>query len=134
MRIATSYALPDGWHYEWCTLDESAKDTCIYPDVGCIHQGYTILREREIEELAGGKKVKRMVTVSEPEARAESLALATPFLTGEMQRSTPIWEGVKTAKAREQRAKEERMREAARDRALEEKLLAEERAKLKVVP
>lgn len=129
MRLAASYALPEGFYYEWCsradTPEEAAND--IYPGVGCIHQGYSIPKEREVEETVGGKRVKRKVAVTEAEARAESLAQAEPFLLGELQRSIPMWEG---AKVQEER----RLRAQARQRVLEEKLLAEERARLKAVP
>ena len=126
MRIATSYALADGWYFECCSRDDTPEQAalCAYPDIGCIHQGYTIYKRTET--TTGDTPT---VIVTEAQARAEALARAVPFLTGELQRTIHIWEGAKAARAREQRAKEEQMREAARDKALAEKLLQEERDK-----
>ena len=119
MRLATNYAEPGGWYYEFCTLDPLKATECIYPDVGCVHQGYNVKAERKVDG--------RTVTLTEPEAQAETLTRATAFLGGELARSVPMWEGARIQNERKTRA-------AMKQRALEEKILAEERAKLLVVP
>lgn len=128
MRLATTYAEPGGWYYEFCTLDGLQAAACIYPDVGCIHQGYNIKAERK------DAKGALLTPLTEPEARAEALALAVPFLEQERARSFPIWEGARIKKERERVQKELQMRAEAKDKALAEKMLAEERAKPKPVP
>lgn len=129
MRLAYSYAKPDGWYFEFCTRDDTvlAAAEDIYPDVGCIHQGYEVHNTREVEETVNGKLVKRTITVTHEQALAEVEPKAKAFLAGELARSLPMWEG---AKIQEER----RLRAQARQRALEEKLLAEERAKLAARP
>ena len=113
MRLATSYVRPGGYYFEFCTRadtsDEAAND--IYPDVGCIHQGYDIPNTR------AGKPV------TQAEARAEAQAKAEVFLASELANAIPMWEG---AKVQEER----RLRAEARVKALELKLLDEERARL----
>lgn len=106
MRIAESYALPDGWYLEFCTLDEAQKGSCVYPDVGCIHQGYT---------AAGA--------TSEAGARQAVEAKARTFLDGELVRNIPMWRAA-------ERNLERKIRADARRRALEERIMAEERARL----
>ena len=114
MRLAVHYAEPGGWYYEWCTrADTLAEATaCIYPDVGCIHQGYNIKAARE------GKADR-----TEAEACAETLTLATAFLEPQLARATPVWEAARVQEERTIRAK-------AKRQALEERVLAEERARL----
>ena len=100
MRLAITYPEPGGWYYEWCSRADTPaeKDACIYPDVGCVHQGYNVKAVR-----VGADGVA--VTLTEDQARAEALALAAPFLERELARRAPIWEA--------DRAREERKRSAA---------------------
>lgn len=125
MRLAVHYAEPGGWYYEWCTrADTLAEATaCIYPDVGCIHQGYNMPDSRVVDAIEDGKPVKRTVPIPELEARAESLASATAFLVPQLARATPAWEAFRVHEERTIRAR-------AKRQALEERVLAEERARL----
>lgn len=109
MRLATSYDAGDTWYFEYCSRAPLDAMNCIYPDVGCLHQGYNI------------PKVKG---ATQADAAVKSLAKAEAFLPAEAARSAPIWDAAK-------RQEETRLRAAAKQQALKEQLLAEERAKLK---
>ena len=116
MRLVLKYETPTHWGYEFCSLDEGKKDACIYPDVGCIHQGYDIPRQDE-----NGK------AVAEPEARTQAEAEATVFLAQEAGRMAPVWAAADTKKQREVRAK-------AKEWAVIERARLDELAKLAPAP
>ena len=95
MRLAITYPEPGGFYYEWCSRADTPEEAaaCIYPDVGCIHQGYNVKAVR-----GGADGVA--VTLTEDQARAEALALAAPFLERELARRAPIWEADRVRKER----------------------------------
>ena len=99
MRLATTYPEPGGWYYEWCSRADTPEEAaaCIYPDVGCIHQGYNVKAVR-----VGADGVA--VTLTEDQARAETLARATEFLEQELARRAPAWEAERVQKARQRNA------------------------------
>ena len=100
MRLAITYPEPGGWYYELCSRADTPaeKDACVYPAVGCVHQGYNVKAVR-----VGADGVA--VTLTKGQARAETIATAAEFLAQELARRAPAWEA--------DRAREERKRNAA---------------------
>ena len=104
MHLVLKYETPTHLGYEFCSLSEREKDACVYPDVGCIHQGYDIPKMEAPAKAASGPQAAPKA-VTEPEARAAAEAQATVFLAQEAGRMAPVWAAADMRVERDARAK-----------------------------